>query len=214
MIRIGMSERIRWISSARPVPVSSGIISSVSTRSNRRGSSANAFNAAVADPKPTGSYPTCARISSASSTSDGSSSTTITTSPLPCGSSFATSAAGGGAEPATGNQMVNVVPSSSSVATSIAPPTSATIPWTSDKPRPVPAPTPLVVKNGSNTRSSTLGSMPVPVSRTVRHTCGPGTNSPWNTERRSRTSTRSSRTSSMPPAGIACTAFVHKFITT
>ena len=39
-------------------------------------------------------------------------------------------------------------------------------PYTIDRPSPVPRPTSLVVKNGSNTRWAVSASMPVPVSDT------------------------------------------------
>src|SRR6266446_7985182 len=50
--------------------------------------------------------------------------------------------------------MENVVPSSTMLFTSMAPPKSVTMPYTSASPRPVPRPTSLVVKNGSNIRAS------------------------------------------------------------
>ena len=50
------------------------------------------------------------------------------------------------------------------------PPRSVTMPCTSDRPRPVPTPTSLVVKNGSKMRSSTSGAMPLPVSATTSRT--------------------------------------------
>ena len=40
------------------------------------------------------------------------------------------------------------------------------MPWQMDSPSPVPSPTGLVVKNGSKTRESTSGAMPMPVSVT------------------------------------------------
>ena len=40
------------------------------------------------------------------------------------------------------------------------------MPWTVARPRPVPSPGPLVVKNGSKARSATSGAMPVPSSET------------------------------------------------
>ena len=40
------------------------------------------------------------------------------------------------------------------------------MPWQIASPRPVPAPTSLVVKNGSNTRAWTSGVIPEPVSST------------------------------------------------
>src|SRR5438552_2531753 len=115
-----------------------------------------------------------ASISSHSSTSAGSSSTIMTLWWLPRGSSRPATTVGLAASPATGSQTSNLVPSPGFVVTSIAPPRSVTMPCTRDSPRPVPLPTPLVVKNGSNMRSSTAGRMPVPVSLTMSRTCGPG----------------------------------------
>ncbi len=51
--------------------------------------------------------------------------------------------------PAAGSQIVKVVPTLTCVATSITPPNSATMPCTNARPRPVPSPIRLVVKNGS-----------------------------------------------------------------
>ncbi len=61
----------------------------------------------------------------------------------------------------------------------------------------------MVVKNGSNTRSSSDGAMPSPVSDTSRHTMA------GISERRSAARTRIS-----PPAGIASRAFTNRFIST
>ena len=54
-----------------------------------------------------------------------------------------------------------------------APPICLAKPKTWLRPRPVPSPKLLVVKNGSNTRSITSGGMPVPVSATCSATCSP-----------------------------------------
>ena len=48
------------------------------------------------------------------------------------------------------------------------------MPKTVASPRPVPFPSSLVVKNGSNMRAWVALSMPTPVSVTVSTTCGPG----------------------------------------
>jgi hypothetical protein len=48
------------------------------------------------------------------------------------------------------------------------PPWDATMPCTTESPSPVPSPTGLVVKNGSNTRRRVTSSMPHPVSLTER----------------------------------------------
>jgi hypothetical protein len=66
--------------------------------------------------------------------------------------------------------MVKVLPCSRMLCTSMAPPASATMAYTNDRPRPVPRPTSLVVKNGSKMRESVAASMPDPLSSTVRRT--------------------------------------------
>src|SRR5256884_4004504 len=65
---------------------------------------------------------------------------------------------------AKGNWMRNVAPSPGVLTTEIAPPCSLTIPYVMDKPRPVPFPTSLVVKNGSKIRRSSPDGIPCPVS--------------------------------------------------
>ena len=57
--------------------------------------------------------------------------------------------------------MRKVVPSPGADCTSMCPPCCSTIPNTIARPRPVP-PSPLVVKNGSNTRAWTSALMPTP----------------------------------------------------
>src|SRR2546426_249731 len=66
--------------------------------------------------------------------------------------------------PASGRWMRNVAPSPGVLATEIVPPCSLTIPYAMDKPRPVPFPTSLVVKNGSKIRRSSPDGIPCPVS--------------------------------------------------
>src|SRR5438552_3965648 len=63
-----------------------------------------------------------------------------------------------------GNWMRNVAPSPGVLTTEIVPPCSLTIPYVMDKPRPVPFPTSLVVKNGSKIRRSSPDGIPCPVS--------------------------------------------------
>ena len=58
---------------------------------------------------------------------------------------------------------------------------STTIRREMSRPRPVPLPTSLVVKNGSKTRSSTFGGMPVPVSQTEMATYSPAGMRPSST---------------------------------
>ncbi len=86
-----------------------------------------------------------------------------------------------------------------------------TMPWTTDRPRPVPSPGPLVVKNGSKIRSRTAGSIPAPVSVTESSTYSPaGTpnRSPSSAPRR----TGAAAMPSFPPSTrIACRAFEARF---
>ena len=53
-----------------------------------------------------------------------------------------------------GRKILKVVPRPNSLYTQIFPPLCVTIPWTVDKPSPVPFPTPLVVKKGSKMRDT------------------------------------------------------------
>src|SRR5207237_6267664 len=65
---------------------------------------------------------------------------------------------------ATGSWMRKVAPSPGGLTTEIVPPCSLMIPYVMDRPRPVPLPTSLVVKNGSKIRGSSPGGIPAPVS--------------------------------------------------
>jgi hypothetical protein len=60
--------------------------------------------------------------------------------------------------------MITVVPRPASDAMVTMPPDCFANPYTMLNPRPLPVPAVLVVKNGSNTRDTTSGGMPVPVS--------------------------------------------------
>lgn len=60
----------------------------------------------------------------------------------------------------TGRQMVKVVPCSGSLSTSIVPLCSSMMPFTTVRPKPVPFPNSLVVKNGSNTLAITSRGIP------------------------------------------------------
>lgn len=60
-----------------------------------------------------------------------------------------------------------VVPSPTQEVKSMEPPRLSTIPWTTARPRPVPSPTGLVVKNGSDKRCKVWLSIPPPQSRTT-----------------------------------------------
>src|SRR5690242_10918400 len=55
------------------------------------------------------------------------------------------------------------------------PPLCLTMPYTVDRPRPVPLPGSLVVKNGSNARAIVASSIPTPSSLTATMTWGPST---------------------------------------
>jgi hypothetical protein len=66
--------------------------------------------------------------------------------------------------------MAKRVPRPGALSTVTCPPLCATMPYTIDRPRPVPCPAGLVVKNGSNTRACVASSIPTPVSDTVTHT--------------------------------------------
>ena len=61
----------------------------------------------------------------------------------------------------------DLVPEPGSLLSRTVPPDCCAIPYTWLNPSPVPLPIGLVVKNGSNTRSSRCGGMPGPVSLTV-----------------------------------------------
>ena len=98
----------------------------------------------------------------------------------------------------TGSHNSTVVPAPGSLAIRIAPPDCATRPSTIDSPSPVPWPALLVVKNGSAARFRVASSMPIPVSLTSMCTwLG------WITWVRSV---------SVPPCGIASTAFRMRFV--
>src|SRR5262245_35303052 len=73
-----------------------------------------------------------------------------------------------------GRVMRKAVNSPGVVSTSIEPPCCLTmISWLMERPRPVPSPAGLVVKNGLNIFSFTSGGMPVPLSRIVISTRSP-----------------------------------------
>src|SRR5205807_5933578 len=71
---------------------------------------------------------------------------------------------------ASGRWMRNVAPSPGGLTTEIVPPCSLTIPYVMDRPRPVPFPTSLVVKNGSKILCSRPGGMPGPESANATST--------------------------------------------
>src|SRR5688500_9961109 len=76
--------------------------------------------------------------------------------------------------PATGRQTLNVVPTPGSLCAHTYPFDCFTMPYTVARPRPVPWPTGLVVKNGSKTCASVSRSMPCPESRTAITVYEPG----------------------------------------
>ena len=67
-----------------------------------------------------------------------------------------------------GRRTRKTVPPPGRGSTSIRPPCPVTIPWLIDSPRPVPSPTGLVVKKGSNRWGRCSGSIPAPLSATSR----------------------------------------------
>src|SRR6266545_3291905 len=99
----------------------------------------------------------------------GSSSTTRMRSGFPRAAG-AGAASGGVACDPLGSSIVNVAPEPGLVSSVMRPPCSCTIPWQIDRPSPVPLPSPLVVKNGSNTRAATSSDMPGPESVTLTAT--------------------------------------------
>ena len=94
------------------------------------------------------------------------------------------------------------------------PPACVTIPYAVDSPRPVPSPTSLVVKKGSNTCAWVSRSMPMPVSRTDSSTCGPTMASMWPATSRARSVTFAVSMSRRPPAGIASRALTARLMST
>src|SRR5207245_2657138 len=86
----------------------------------------------------------------------GSSSTTRMCSDRPVATAAGSTSARGTDAP-TGSSTVNVAPDPGLVTSEMRPPCSLTIPWQIDNPRPVPSPSPLVVKNGSNTLAAGEG---------------------------------------------------------
>ena len=66
------------------------------------------------------------------------------------------------------------MPRPTSLSTTTSPPDCRTNPKTMLRPRPLPAPKGLVVKNGSKIRARISGGMPAPVSLTLIRTWSPG----------------------------------------
>src|SRR5262249_54377806 len=74
---------------------------------------------------------------------------------------------------APGSTTRNVVPPPGTLSTSSCPPWAETTLWLMARPSPVPAPTSLVVKNGSKRRPSSSGGMPDPSSRMATTAASP-----------------------------------------
>ena len=81
----------------------------------------------------------------------------------------------------------------------IVPPLRVITPWVTNNPSPVPLPAAFVVKKGSQMRPRCSGAMPAPVSSTTSSTMAPR---------------RAVRAASVPPASMACTAFIIRFMHT
>src|SRR5690606_22150409 len=88
--------------------------------------------------------------------------------PAPAAASVALS--GGRLVTSTGRRMVTVVPAPASEAIVSDPPSCSTVERATNRPRPVPSPCGLVVKNGSPARSRASGDIPAPWSSTVTTT--------------------------------------------
>ena len=78
----------------------------------------------------------------------------------------------------------------------------------------MPFPRSLVVKNGSNSRASTSGPMPMPVSLSIRRTCGPFADPGCAATKASFSTTLSVVIRSVPPDGIASRALTARFMMT
>ena len=186
-------------------PDISGITRSVSTSlmfplSSRRCSSANLpFAASITV------YPDCDRMSATSDrTSSWSSATRMTSRLATAVGSLATAATATG--PSTvGRHISKHVPRPGALRNSTSPPAWVTMPCTVARPSPVPRPTALVVKNGSNTRAWTSGDMPMPVSVTVRWTA-------WTPP--AGAGGLAVAIVSVPPPGMASPALALRFIST
>ena len=75
-------------------------------------------------------------------------------------------AVGAGGRVASGSCTVKVEPRPSSVESMMRPPCSRTMPWLIESPSPVPSPSGLVVKKGSNTWAASASDIPGPSSTT------------------------------------------------
>ncbi|QEL16825.1 hypothetical protein PX52LOC_03798 [Limnoglobus roseus] len=113
-----------------------------------------------------------------------------------------------------GRYTLNVVPTLTSVHTSKCPSLCFTMPWTVARPRPVPLPGPLVVKNGSKILACTSAVIPHPVSVTLSKTYAPACMFGWVAAYPASSSTFRVSIVSRPPPGMASRAFTAKLITT
>src|SRR6185312_7206115 len=104
-------------------------------------------------------------------------------------------------------QMVTEVPTSTSLSIQTYPPLCLMIPYTVDRPSPLPLPTGLVVKNGSNARARVVSSMPAPLSRTTSDTYWPGLMYGRPPAMPSSTSMFEVLSEMVPPSGIAYDEF-------
>ena len=143
-----------------------------------------------------------------------SSSTTSTTPlrvPACSGGSVSGPAAGGVSTRWRGSSMRTSVPWPGRDSMRTLPPDWCAKPYTIDRPRPVPCPIGLVVKNGSNARATTSGAMPAPLSRTLTCTYSPGRRSPWRRACAGLRVAFSVSMTSRPPSGIASRALFARF---
>ena len=110
---------------------------------------------------------------------------------------------------ARGSRMRNDEPRPGSLSTAIWPPLCCTMPYTMERPRPVPPLPAFVVKKGSKTWARVFSSMPWPVSRTVSGDLASGSR-----PAAAGLSRRPSRGRACPRAGIASRAFTARFMST
>ena len=88
------------------------------------------------------------------------------------------------------------------------------MPYTIERPSPVPLPTSFVVKKGSKIFSLVFPFMPVPVSVMEMRAYSPGSPYPWNLLKFLSISVRVVSIFSRPPFGMASRAFVARFMST
>ena len=131
--------------------------------------------------------------------------------PVPCRGLEAGTGTCASCSRAAGSRTRKVVPRPTALVQVTNPPCCRTMLKTTARPRPVPARSGLVVKNGSKTRSTTSGGMPLPESVTATATHGPAAPPGGAAGSAGTTSVRMRRT---PPSGIASRALMHRFIST